>query len=151
MGDIGDQIRLQTFALYLFLKSRIQTAGNIVDMLAHLLFLARQNLCVQSVSRVTGGNSADGLIQHISLAGLAKQPVEYPAVDSCKKCKNHIIHNTVTDPLPPCCKQKKDEPHHKAVAGQKEQVAKRRSRRIAGLLAVGFAGLSSPFSQTALP
>ena len=62
MGHIGDQIRFQAFALYLLLKSRVQAASNVINVVSHCPLFSCQLFRIQAETGIAFCNTGDRII-----------------------------------------------------------------------------------------
>ena len=56
MGDIGDEVRLQAFAAYLFLQRGIQPPADMVDVLSQFPLFSVKLFCIDLVFGVSVGD-----------------------------------------------------------------------------------------------
>ena len=81
MGDIGDQVRLQAFALNLLLQRGFQTGADIVEALRQGLLLGIQVGDVDLIAGLPGGETADGVHEAVHLHRVAEEEIEDPEIE----------------------------------------------------------------------
>ena len=87
MRYIGNQIRLQPFTFYLFLKRLFQTGSDAVNHFSHLELLAGKPLQIHLIRRISACNFCNGIGNSVMLSGNAEQLVKDQVIQNTKSCK----------------------------------------------------------------
>ena len=99
MGDVGDQIRLQPFALHLFLEHVLHAVGNVVQVLRQILFFPREQGGVDLVAGIAGGQIVNGLRDLVHLPGAVEHVVKAPQVQHDEDNAEQDPHNVFQRPM----------------------------------------------------